>query len=200
MSGSPRRSCEGSWPLWVHRPGAEVSRAAQLLGRACPPRLPPLLCLLPARSAALQSPRPFPQQWGRGPRAGRALPSHQPESPCGVGLRRLRPLRESPDRVPVSAPFLTAKVTCSPLPVGSQLLGEATRSWAPGSGGGGPPECMVPRGVSRRPASSYFPLERRGWRLEEEKVQQLGISLLNFFPQGRLLKAAPPEGSRTSES
>lgn len=153
MSGSPRRSCEGSWPLWVHRPGAEVSRAAQLLGRACPPRLPPLLCLLPARSAALPSPRPFPQQWGRGPRAGRALPSHQPESPCGVGLRRLRPLRESPDRVPVSAPFLTAKVTCSPLPRPSH-----TSPWVP--------SCWGKRqGVGRRglgeeaPRSVWFPEE-----------------------------------------
>lgn len=59
---------------------------------------------------------------------------------------------------------------------------------------------MVPRGVSRRPAPSYSPWESRDWRPGEEKAQQLGISLLNFFPQDRLLKAAPPGGSRISES
>ena len=85
--------------------------------------------------------------------SGRALPSHQPESPCGVGLRRLRPLPESPDRVPVSAPFLTAKVTCFPLPRPSH-----TSPWVP--------SCRGKRqGVGRRglgeegPRSVWFPEE-----------------------------------------
>lgn len=125
-SGSPRRSCEGSWPLWLRRPGAEVSRTAQLLGRACPPRLPLLLCLLPARSVALRSPRPFPQQWGRGPEGG---PPGSPTSPGACVESRSGssgPFRRSPTRVPASAPFLPAEVPVPPLPPSSQ-----TSSWIP---------------------------------------------------------------------
>lgn len=142
VSGSPRRSCEGSWPLWLRRPGAEVSRTAQLLGRACPPRLPLLLCLLPARSAALRSPRPFPQQWGRGPEGG---PPDRPTSPrvcVGSRLGSSGPFQMSPTRVPASAPFLTAKVTVPPLPPSSQTLSwipsrqETRKGVALGSGGG----------------------------------------------------------------
>lgn len=93
----PRPDCEGYWPLWPHRPGARnLSRAAQLLGWACPPP-PLLLCLTPARSAVLRSPRPFPQRWGGGRGLGGPSLPYQPER-AGVGSapRRLRPLPGEP--------------------------------------------------------------------------------------------------------
>lgn len=120
MSGSPRRSCEESWPLWLRRPGAEVSRTAQLLGRVCPPRLPLLLCLLPAQSAALRSPRPFPQQWGRGPRA---VPwrTYQLQGLCGVRVSYLFcPSSGEPNPSSCLRPLSHCEGDCSPLPQPSQ--------------------------------------------------------------------------------
>lgn len=115
VSGSPRRSCEGSWPPWLRRPGAEVSRTAPLLGRACPPRLPLLLCLLPAWSAALRSPRPFPQQWGRGPEGG---PRGRPTNPsvC-VGSRSgsSGPFQLSPAPRACLRPLPYREGDCSPI-------------------------------------------------------------------------------------
>lgn len=141
MSGSRRRSCEGSWPLWLRRPGAEVSRTAQLLGWACPPRLPLLLCLLPALSAALRSPRPFPRQWGRGPRAV-PWPPHHPGGGCGVRLRQLRPLSGELDLSSCLRPLSHREGDCSPMPQPSQTsldfpaVRRSGEEWALGSGGG----------------------------------------------------------------
>lgn len=152
MSGSPRRSCEGSWLLWLRRPGAEVSRTAQLLGRACPPRLP---LLLPAQFAVLRSPRPFPQQWGRGPRA---VP---PRSTCrragvGSGSASFGPSgRAQPEFLP--PPLSLGEGDCSPLPQPSHSSPrirsrQGTRKGVGPGSGGGPRGTMVPRGIFPRPA------------------------------------------------
>lgn len=104
----------------------ESHRPAPGPGLPAPPPSP--LVPPPAPSAALRSPRPFPQQWGRGAEGG---PPRRPTSPRAcVGLRSASsgPLRTSPARVPASAPFLTAKVTVSPLPQSSQ-----TSPWIPSS-------------------------------------------------------------------
>ena len=130
----------------------ESRRPAAGLGLPAPPPSPPLP---PPRSVrGAPEPPPLPPTLGAGAEgwAGPPLP-YQPESRCRVGLRRLRPLPESPDRVPVSAPFLTAKVTCFPLPRPSH-----TSPWVP--------SCRGKRqGVGRRglgeegPRSVWFPEE-----------------------------------------
>lgn len=132
MCGSPRPSCEGSWPLWLRRPGAEVSCAAQLLGRACPPRLS-LLCLLPAQSAALRAPAPSPPTGLPGAWGG-------PSEPVGLLLRTLGPWGRAPRE------FLPPP-SCSPrrpwlflraLALSRRLLDSVVRRhdlvWALGSG------------------------------------------------------------------
>lgn len=134
-----------------------MSRAAQLLGRACPPRLPLLLCLLPARSAALRSPRPFPQQWGRGPRAVPSLLS-QPEGGCGVGLiQPWGPGELSPSSCLRPLSPREGDCSLSPQPSRSSPRIPSRRAARKGVGAGiwwRPPRCIVPRGIDRRPAPS----------------------------------------------
>lgn len=135
----------------------ESRRPAPGLGLPAPPPSPPLPPPRLVRGAP--EPPPLPPTVGAGAEGGPS-PLYQPESRCGVGLCRLRSLRESATRVPSSAPFLTAKVTAphcpSPLTGFPDVRGRG-KEWAPGSGGG-------PRGVWF-PEESFAGLLRRFFRV-----------------------------------
>lgn len=113
-----------------------MSCAAQLLGRACPPRLPPL-CLLPAPYAALRASAPLPPTPTRRPGAWGG-----PSEPVGLLLRTLGPWGRAPRE------FLPPP-SCSPrrpwlflraLPLSRRLLDSVVRRhdlvWVLGSGRG----------------------------------------------------------------
>lgn len=165
MCGSPRRSCAGSWLLWPLRPGAEVSRAAQLLGRACPPRLPLLLpCLLPARPAAPEPP-PLPPAVGAGAAADpRCLAS--PAGQCGVGLGQSRPAPGEPGPNSCLHPLFRREGDYSPLPQPSETRPRIPRrrETRKGVGSGGGPGRIALQAALRGPApATALASERRIW-------------------------------------
>lgn len=195
MCGSPRPSCEGSWPLWLRRPGAEVSCAAQLLGRACPPRLLPSASS-PAPSAALRAPAPSPNS-AQGPGDD---PRRVPD-----GSRSLGPLGLSPARVPASALLLTAVAVVVPrVPALSSLLPnsslEETGIGESAGSGRGPWDVFLPKESFVCFPYTFVPRRRGGAGDIEEKfrLNRLGLPLLNFSPPRQASTATPLEGSRTS--
>lgn len=165
----------------------ESHRPAPGPGLPAPPPSPPLPP--PARSAALRSPRPFPQQWGRGAEGG---PPRRPTSSracVGVSLSQLWPPSDEPNQSACLRPLSYREGDCSPIapalsdqPVDSQPSGDAKRSgrWglveAPG--------CIVPRRIIRRPApSSLKRWRKRTGEIEEEGLTAWGFLAELFFPE-----------------